>query len=167
MRTEPRESSALRRLARSVIRHRRKVMFAWLVCFAAGGYAASQLTSRLSYDFSLPGQPAYETGVKIMNLYGNGGNTTPSVLVVTVASGQSVKGDGPAIASALSAAHRANPEVRIVDLANTGIVRSSPRMVAPRSRTSLLRRTMDSVPTSQPPLWRPAWPKPCPATASG
>ena len=120
MRTQPRESSGLSRLARSVIRHRRKVMLAWLVCFAAGGYAASQLTNRLSYDFSLPGQPAYETGVKIMNLYGNGGNTTPSVLVVTVASGRSVKGDGSAIASALSAAHRANPEVRIVDLANTG-----------------------------------------------
>ena len=55
-----------------------------------------------------------------MNLYGNGGNTTPSVLVVTVASGRSVKSDGPAIASAFSAAHRANPEVRIVDVANTG-----------------------------------------------
>ena len=119
MLVEPRESSGLRRLARTVIRHRRKVMLAWLLCFVAGGYAASQLTSRLSYDFSLPGQPAYETGVKIMHLYGNGGNTTPAVLVVTVASGQSVSGEHAAIASAFSAARRANPEVRIVDLANT------------------------------------------------
>ncbi|MHB8380345.1 MAG: MMPL family transporter [Acidimicrobiales bacterium] len=120
MATEPRETPALRRLARAVIRHRRKVMLTWLVCFAAGGYAASQLTSRLSYDFSLPGQPAYATGVKIMNLYGNGGNTTPSVLVLTVAPGQSVDGESSAIASAFSAARRANPEVRIVDVANTG-----------------------------------------------
>ena len=103
-----------------VIRHRRKVMLAWLLCFVAGGYAASQLTSRLSYDFSLPGQPAYETGVKIMNLYGNGGNTTPAVLVITVASGQSVVGERSAMASAFASAHRTNPEVRIVDFNNTG-----------------------------------------------
>jgi RND superfamily putative drug exporter len=130
MLVEPRETSALRRLARTVIRHRRKVMFAWLLCFVAGGYAASQLTSRLSYDFSLPGQPAYETGVKIMHLYGNGGNTTPAVLVVTVAPGQSIKGDRTTIAAAFSAAHRANPEVRFVDVANTndaGFVTSNGR----------------------------------------
>ena len=92
----------------------------WLVFFVAGGYAASQLTSRLSYDFSLPGQPAYETGVKILHLYGNGGNTTPSVLVVTVPPGQLVKSDASSIASALAAAAQANPQVRIVDEANTG-----------------------------------------------
>ena len=95
-------------------------MFAWLLCFVAGGYAASQLTSRLSYDFSLPGQPAYETGVKILNLYGNGGNTTPSVLVITVPAGQRIENDRSPIAAAIAAAQRANPEVRIVDEANTG-----------------------------------------------
>ncbi len=114
------ESSGLGRLGRWVIRHHRRVMLAWLVCFAAGGYAASQLTHRLSYDFSLPGQPAYETGVKILALYGNGGTTTPEVLVVTVPAGQSVTGDRSTIASAFVAAHEANPEVRIVDFANTG-----------------------------------------------
>ena len=114
------ESSGLGRLGRWVIRHHRRVMLAWLVCFAAGGYAASQLTHRLSYDFSLPGQPAYETGVKILALYGNGGTSTPEVLVVTVPAGQSVTGDRSTIASAFVAAHEANPEVRIVDFANTG-----------------------------------------------
>src|SRR5580692_3611962 len=113
------ESSGLGRLGRWVIRHHRRVMLAWLVCFAAGGYAASQLTHRLSYDFSLPGQPAYETGVKILALYGNGGTTTPEVLVVTVPAGQSVTGDRSTIAGAFSSAHQANPEVRIVDFANT------------------------------------------------
>jgi RND superfamily putative drug exporter len=106
-----------------VIRHRRRVILVWLVFFVAGGYAASQLTSRLSYDFSLPGQPAYETGVKILRLYGNGGNTTPSVLVVTVPPGQLVKSDASSIASAFAAAAQANPQVRIVDEANTGDLR--------------------------------------------
>ena len=99
---DTKESSALGRLAHLVILHRRKVMLAWLVCFAAGGYAASQLTHRLSYDFSLPGQPAYETGVKILSLYGNGGNVAPSVLVVTVPEGETVAGEHSKLAAAFA-----------------------------------------------------------------
>src|ERR1700722_9042138 len=113
------ESSGLGRLAHAVIRHRRRVMLAWLVCFAAGGFAASQLTHRLSYDFSLPGQPAFETGAKIQALYGNGGNTTPGVLVVTVPTGESVTSDRTQLANAFASAQAANPDVRIVDFANT------------------------------------------------
>jgi RND superfamily putative drug exporter len=94
-------------------------MLVWLVLFAGGGYAAAHLTSRLSYDFSLPGQPAYETGAKILHLYGNGGNNSPAVLVVTVPSGQSVNGDLSAIGTALRTAAQKNPEVRLVDVANT------------------------------------------------
>lgn len=130
--TDVKEFSVLGRMARLVIRHRRRVMLAWLLCFAAGGYAASQLTHRLSYDFSLPGQPAYQTGEKILALYGNGGNTTPSVLVVTVPTGQSVKGDESTIASAFSTAQRANPEVRIVDVVNTG----DPKFITSNGRTT-------------------------------
>ncbi|MGC1419378.1 MAG: MMPL family transporter [Acidimicrobiales bacterium] len=130
--SDVKEFSVLGRMARLVIRHRRRVMLAWLLCFAAGGYAASQLTHRLSYDFSLPGQPAYQTGEKILALYGNGGNTTPSVLVVTVPTGQSVKGDESTIASAFSTAQRANPEVRIVDVVNTG----DPKFITSNGRTT-------------------------------
>jgi putative drug exporter of the RND superfamily len=129
---ETKESSALGRLARLVILHRRKVMLAWLVCFAAGGYAASQLTHRLSYDFSLPGQPAYETGVKILSLYGNGGNVAPSVLVVTVPHGETVAGEHSKLAAAFATAERANPEVRIVDVANT----NDPHFVTSNGRTT-------------------------------
>src|SRR5579863_10706945 len=106
---ESKETTALGRFARSVIRHRRRVMLAWLLCFAAGGYAASQLTHRLSYDFSLPGQPAFETGAKIQALYGNGGNTTPGVLVVTVPTGQSVTAEHSQITAAFASAQAANP----------------------------------------------------------
>jgi len=129
---ESAESSLLGRLARWVIHHRRRVFLAWLMCFATGGYAASQLNGRLSYDFSLPGQPAYETGAKILALYGNGGNTTPSVLVVTVPRGQSVVGDHSSIASAFALAQRDTPEVRIVDFANT----SSAKFITADGRTT-------------------------------
>lgn len=128
----PKESSGLGRLGRWVILHQRRVMLAWLVCFAAGGYAASQLTHRLSYDFSLPGQPAYQTGVKILALYGNGGNVTPSVLVTTVPGGQSVTSDRLMIASAYESAQEANPEVRIVDYFNT----SDSKLITSNGRTT-------------------------------
>src|ERR1700731_2912091 len=75
-----------------IIRHRRRVFLVWLILFGAGGYAASKLTPRLSYDFSLPGQPAYQVGSQIQHIFSNGGNTTPTVLVVTVPNGQSVAG---------------------------------------------------------------------------
>ncbi len=126
------EFSALRRVGRLVIRHRKKVIAAWLICFLAGGYAASQLTHRLSYDFSLPGQPAYQTGEKILSLYGNGGNVAPSVLVVTVPHGQSIAGDHSTIAAAFAVAQRSNPAVRIVDVANT----NDPQLVTSNGRTT-------------------------------
>jgi putative drug exporter of the RND superfamily len=130
--SETKEFSGLGRLGRLVIRHRKKIILAWLLCFAAGGYAASQLTHRLSYDFSLPGQPAYQTGVKVLSLYGNGGNVAPSVVVITVPKGESITGDHSTLAAAFATAQRENPEVRLVDIANT----NDPQFVTSNGRTT-------------------------------
>ncbi len=111
--------SFLGALCSTMIRHRRRVFLVWLVLFGAGGYAASQLTPRLSYDFSLPGQPAYQVGAQIQHLFSNGGNTTPSVLVVTVPVGQSVASERGQLATAFAAAQRQVPLVRFVDENNT------------------------------------------------
>ena len=105
----------LGRLAGVVIRHRRRVVLVWLAAFLAGGFAASHLSSRLSFDFSLPGQPAYETGLKILHLYGNGGTTTPSIAVVTLPNGETVSGQDARLAAAFGSVSRANPNVRLVD----------------------------------------------------
>src|ERR1700730_10597984 len=96
----PAPRTVLGRLARFVLRHRRVVIIFWLVVFLAGGTAAGKVSNRLKIDFSLPGQPGYETGVKILHLYGSGGQDVPSILVVTVPPGQSVAGDRTTIASA-------------------------------------------------------------------
>jgi RND superfamily putative drug exporter len=86
-------SSAIARLARLVLRHRRVVMVLWLVVFLAGGMAAGTVSNRLKLEFSLPGQPGYETAHKIVGLYGSGGATTPDVVVVSVPAGQTVSAD--------------------------------------------------------------------------
>jgi RND superfamily putative drug exporter len=124
------------RLAQSVMRRKRTVMIAWALVFLAGGYAASHLSSRLSFDFSLPGQSAYTTAVKIMHTFGNGGQAPPSVVVVTVPPGQTVHGDAARLAAGFAAAQRANPRVRIVDESTAQVIGDGPGFTANDGRTT-------------------------------
>jgi RND superfamily putative drug exporter len=115
-----RRPSALGRMAGFVLRHRRLVVVFWLVMFVAGGMAAGRVSKRLSFDFSLPGQPGYETASRIIHTYGNGGDQPPDIAVVNVPAGQTVAADEHSIASAFDAARREEPSLRIVDLGVTG-----------------------------------------------
>ena len=109
------QSTLAGRVARSVLHHRRVVMVAWLVVFLAGGFAAGQVSNRLKFTFSLPGQPGYETAHHITQLYGNGGETSPDIAVVTPPPGQSVAADQGAIDRAFQGVRSALPGVRIID----------------------------------------------------
>ncbi|HZU71812.1 MAG TPA: MMPL family transporter, partial [Acidimicrobiales bacterium] len=120
---EPRGRTLLARIARTVLRHRRAVMVAWLVAFLAGGAAAGQLTKRLSVDFSLPGQPGYETARKIVAIYGSGGQSAPIVATVTAPAGHTVAHDSAAIGAAYQRLDASLPDTRLYDLANTGDTR--------------------------------------------
>jgi RND superfamily putative drug exporter len=115
----PIPGGALTRLSRWVLAHRRLVIGLWIVLFFAGAFGASQVSKRLSFDFSLPGQPGYETAKKISRLYGNGGDSPPSVVVVTAPPGQTVRSEQGQVAAAFSRARAAAPRARIVDLAVT------------------------------------------------
>ncbi|SIR75892.1 MMPL family transporter [Williamsia sterculiae] len=90
-------------LADIVIRHRRWVIAAWLLIAVVGGFGASQATSALSYDFSLPGQPGYETNKRITEQFGSGGNSPPILLVVGDRSTPAPTSVGSAIAKAVTA----------------------------------------------------------------
>ncbi len=117
---DPIPDNAITRLARWVIAHRRVVIVAWLVVFVAGAAGASAVSKRLTFDFSLPGQPGYETAKTIDHLYGNGGDGPTSIVVVTVPAGQTVAGDRARLAAAFVRARAAVPGARIVDYAATG-----------------------------------------------
>ena len=72
----------MRTLTDWVLRHRLVVALAWLALAATGGALASTTVDRLSYEFALPGQPAYETNVVIEEEFRGGGSTDPLVVVV-------------------------------------------------------------------------------------
>jgi putative drug exporter of the RND superfamily len=112
-------TSVLGRLAALVLRHRRIVIVGWLVLFVLGGTAAGQVSKRLTFDFSLPGQPGYETAAKVIGLYGNGGDQPPSILVVTAPAGQTIARNRSVVESAFSAASGSQPTLRFVDYVST------------------------------------------------
>ncbi len=109
----------MERLALFVMRHRRLVSLGWLVLFIAGGVAASGLSSRLTVDFSLPGQPGYQAEQQLNKTFGVSSDDT-FVATLTVPDGQTVAADKKAAAAVFSSVRKEVPQVRVVDLASTG-----------------------------------------------
>jgi RND superfamily putative drug exporter len=118
--TESHHTGAIPRLGRAVLRHRRRVMLLWLVVFIAGIAGSGSVSNRLKVDFSLPGQPGYETAVKVQKLYGDGIGQPPTIVVVRAPAGQNVRSDSAQITNALDRLGAARPSLRIVDASSTG-----------------------------------------------
>ncbi|MDG4826635.1 MMPL family transporter [Asanoa sp. WMMD1127] len=85
-----------------ILRHRRLVMLGWLVLAVIGGALAPRAIDRLSYDFSFPGQPAYEANQRIQETFGGGGDVDPLVVTVTLPEGKTF--DDPGVRDELAAA---------------------------------------------------------------
>ena len=110
----------MRRLGEWVLRHRKMVMLGWLLVTVLGMSVTSTVNDRLTVDFSLPGQPGTETASKIIEAYGNGGNTVPFLVTVTMPEGQTVTGNEQQIADAFASVTQADVPLRVLDEANTG-----------------------------------------------
>jgi putative drug exporter of the RND superfamily len=130
--TDSQQNDTLARLARFVLRHRKAVVAFWLVLLVAGVAGAGRVSDRLTFDFALPGEPGYETAKQIERIYGNGGNTAPSLLVVTTPSGETVRGDSQKIAAAFERLRERQPRLRVVDYAAT----RDPQFVTRDGRTT-------------------------------
>jgi RND superfamily putative drug exporter len=85
----------------------------------AGMATAGQLSKRLSLDFSLPGQPGYQTEQQLIAQFGQTAEN-PLVAVLTVPAGQTVTGSRDAVGAVFAAVHQKVPQVRVVDYASTG-----------------------------------------------
>ena len=106
-------------LTRVVLRHRLLVVLGWLVLMVAGGIVAGPVTDRLTFDFSLPGQPGYEAEQELIATFGTSTADT-LVPVITVPEGGTVADRGAEIAGVFDAVRAAVPQARVVDLASTG-----------------------------------------------
>ncbi len=105
----------MNRLSSVVLRHRLLVALAWLAIAVAGGATASTTADRLSFDFALPGQAAYETNEQIIEQFGGSGGLTDPLLLV-------VSGDGAAerAEDVAGAARDAVPGTRTVSPGDAG-----------------------------------------------
>src|SRR3954465_15744639 len=106
-------------LAPLVLRHRLVVVLGWLVLMVAGGIVAGPVTDRLTFDFSLPGQPGYEAEQQLIETFGTSTADT-LVPVVTVPEGSTVQERVADIAGVFDAVRAAAPQLRVVDLGSTG-----------------------------------------------
>ena len=108
-------------LTRFVLRHKALVALFWVVVAAAGVMTISGTTHRMTNNFAMPGQ-AFKVDSQIASQYGNGGDQTPYLPVITVPAGQKVTDPATAAATgrAFAALARAVPGVRIADYATTG-----------------------------------------------
>jgi putative drug exporter of the RND superfamily len=95
-------------------------MLFWLLVVVADATAAGQVSKRLTYDFSLPGQPGTKTAEQITQTFGNGGYFPPYLVSVTYPEGQAVAGHQAQVAAAFDAVARNVPSVRVLHEANTG-----------------------------------------------
>src|SRR3954463_10317156 len=118
--SQPRGEPVMRRWAEFLLRHRRLVMLFWLLVIIVGAGVSSTVNNRLTVDFSLPGQPGTEAAHKIKALFGNGGDTNPYVVTVTMPAGKTITGNEAAVADTFKAVTDTVPGLRAVDEANTG-----------------------------------------------
>jgi RND superfamily putative drug exporter len=111
--------------------HRRIVSAFWLLAFLVGGWSAGQLGDRLTFDFSLPGQPGDSAEQQLIASYGVSSFDT-YVAVVTVPRGEQVADHRAAVAGVFQAVHKAVPQTRLTDYAGTG----DRAFVSPDGRTT-------------------------------
>jgi RND superfamily putative drug exporter len=107
-------------LTRFVLRHKALVALFWVAVAAAGVLTIGGTVHRMTNSFAMPGQ-AYQVDNQIARQYGNGGDQTPYVPVITAPAGDRIT--DPAVAAATGRAFatlaRTIPDVRIADYATT------------------------------------------------
>jgi RND superfamily putative drug exporter len=120
-------------ITRLALHHRRLVALAWLALTVVGALTVSTTTSRLSHGFNTPGTAGYDTNRHIWNRFGIDGNEQPTIAVLNLPPGQTMRtaAGQAAAAKTFAAANRAG-HLAVADYANT----HNPRLISRDGRTT-------------------------------
>jgi len=129
-----RRDQGLGRLARLVLRHRKLVGFGWLAVALLGLALVGPIAGRLTSAESLPGLPSTAAAEAVLHTYGNGGDSEPAAVVVSLPSRERVESPLGRRELAATLAPLANERgLRVADYVTSG----DPRFVSPSGTASL------------------------------
>src|SRR2546430_10507804 len=78
-------------ITRLALSHRRLVALVWIALTVAGGLTASSTAGRLTHSFATPGNPGYDTNLRIMKTFGVDGNEQPTIAVLQLPAGRTMQ----------------------------------------------------------------------------
>jgi putative drug exporter of the RND superfamily len=118
----------------------------WMAVGVVGIALVGPIAGRLTSSEALPGLPSYQAGLSIMHIYGNGGDNTPIVALVTLPGTERVDSSaGRAALRATYAGLRSERSLRVVSFPAV----NDPRLISPDGHATLaLVFTGNSSPTS-------------------
>ncbi len=104
----------MERIAEFALRHRALVVLFWLAAVVGGVMAAGPTVNNLSTDFTVPGQPGFETSKAINEALGETDNG-PTLPLLTVPEGQTVDSRRADIEAFWNTLRTDHPEWRVAD----------------------------------------------------
>jgi RND superfamily putative drug exporter len=115
------------------IRHRRLVALVWILLAAGGLLTLSSTTGRMTHTFATPGNPGYDTNLRILQTFGVDGNEQPTIAVLHLPPGQTMhSAAGRAIAAKTFAAAPQAGQLAVADYATT----HNPKLISSDGRTT-------------------------------
>jgi RND superfamily putative drug exporter len=120
-------------ITRFALAHRRLVALAWIALTIAGALTASATTGRLTHSFATPGNPGYDTNLRIWKTFGVDGNEQPTIAVLHLPAGETMHTAAGRVAAArtFAAAYKAG-HLAVADYADT----HNPTLVSTDGRTT-------------------------------
>ena len=120
-------------ITRIALRHRKLVVLVWVLLAVAGAATISSTTSGLTHSLATPGTPGSDTNQAIQRRFGISGAEQPTIAVLRLPPGESMRTPpGRAAAARTFAAINRAGHVAVADYANT----RNPKLVSADGRTT-------------------------------
>jgi len=120
-------------ITRVALRHRNLVALAWILLTVAGVLTLPSTTGKLTHSLATPGTPGSDTNHAIQRRFGIDGNEQPTIAVLRLPAGQTMRTAAGRVAAArtFAAALRAG-RLAVADYANT----HNPKLISSDGRTT-------------------------------